>query len=74
MCIGTWYVVETVLLLCSAGFFSRSSVDDAVSGDLREWGLSFLRSPVKLTADPGSGRVSGVRLEINTLQVSEHQQ
>ena len=51
---------------------SRSSVDDTVSGDLREWGLSFLRSPVEFTADPGSGRVSGVRLEINTLKVSEH--
>lgn len=51
---------------------SRSSVDDTVGGDLREWGLSFLRSPIEFTADPGSGRVSGVRLEINTLKVREH--
>ena len=76
VCIGTWYTCISLRRYCCYVllFYSRSSVDGAVSGDLREWGLSFLRSPVELMADPGSGRVSGVRLEINTLQVSEHQQ
>ena len=61
-----------IIMIVSLYILSRSSVDDSVSGDLREWGLSFLRSPVEFTTDPGSERVSGVRLEINTLKVSEH--
>ena len=49
--------------------------DSAVSGssgdggNIREWGLSFFRSPVEFTSDSSSGRVSGVRLEINKLEV-----
>ena len=37
----------------------------------REWGLSFLRSPVEIYPSPATGRVSGVRLEINTLEVGD---
>ena len=37
--------------------------------NLRECGLSFLRSPVELTADSSTGKVSGVRIEINKLEV-----
>lgn len=60
-------------MLCYADL-SSSSVDAGdVSGDIREWSLSFLRSPVEFMADPGSGRVSRVRLEINKLQVSNHE-
>lgn len=67
-------MMTVIRLLCCRYSLSRLSVGGAVSGDLREWGLTFLRSPVEFTADPGSGgRVSGVRMEINKLQVSECQ-
>ena len=49
------------------------SADSANREDIqlqREWGLSFLRSPVELMADPHSGKVSRLRMEINRLEVS----
>ena len=38
--------------------------------NLREWGLSFLRSPVEFMSDSNAGKVSRVKLEINKLEVS----
>ena len=35
----------------------------------REWGLSFLRSPVEVVSSPAAGKVDSVRLEINRLEV-----
>lgn len=65
-----FYMYMALFLWCGTDLF-RSSVDVG-GGDLREWSLSFLRSPVEFTADSESGRVSRVKMEINTLQVSNH--
>ena len=35
----------------------------------KEWGLSFLRSPVEIVSSPTTGRLDSLRLEINKLQV-----
>ncbi|CAI8055101.1 NADPH:adrenodoxin oxidoreductase, mitochondrial [Geodia barretti] len=34
----------------------------------KEWGLSFLRSPVEIVSSPTTGRLDSLRLEINKLQ------
>jgi hypothetical protein len=34
----------------------------------KEWGLSFLRSPVEIVLSPTTGRLDSLRLEINKLQ------
>ena len=50
-----------------------SNADSANGGGnekFKEWGLSFLRSPVEFTGDSRTGKVSGVKLEINRLEVS----
>lgn len=36
----------------------------------REWNLYFKRTPVEFVADEATGRVAGVQMEINELQVS----
>lgn len=36
--------------------------------ETREWGLSFLRTPVQLLADQASGRVCSIKLEVNKLE------
>lgn len=35
----------------------------------REWGLTFLRSPVELLPSPYSGKVGTLTMEVNTLEV-----
>ena len=35
----------------------------------KEWSMSFLRSPVEILPSTTTGRVSSIRLEINTLEV-----
>ena len=48
---------------------SQSEQRDKAEGE-REWGLSFLRSPVEFIADGNhSNRVSAIRMEINQLEV-----
>ncbi len=44
---------------------------DGVSEGVKEWTLSFLRSPVEVL-DSGWGRVGGVRLEHNRLEVHKY--
>ena len=39
------------------------------AGSHKEWGLSFLRSPIEVLADKESGRVRGIRMETNKLEV-----
>lgn len=52
----------TMLLLCR----ERRSPGD---GEDKVWEVKFLRSPVEILPAGDSGRVGGVRLEINKLKV-----
>ena len=35
----------------------------------KEWGLTFLRSPMEIVSSPDTGRLVSLRLEINSLHV-----
>ena len=50
---------------------SEQGIVSGYSGG-KEWGISFLRSPVEILPSSITGRVGSVRLEINTLKVNEH--
>lgn len=47
----------------------RGQEEGAGGGGGKEWGLTFLRSPVEIVSSPGTGRLDSLRLEINSLHV-----
>ncbi len=47
---------------------SRSGEDSEGSVASKECVTSFLRSPVEIMADKATGKVSGIRMEINKLE------
>lgn len=50
----------------------NGSEQSAVRGNGgREWGISFLRSPVEIFSSSTTGRVGSLKLGINTLEVCE---
>lgn len=64
---GSSEVSVVVIVTINGSCWFRSSPG---SVGRRQWNLYFKRTPVEFVADEATGRVAGVRMEINELQVS----
>ena len=64
------YIMSSVTQKLSHSNYKHSGQECGEGGKVsKRFGLSFLRSPVEIVSSPATGRVSSVRLEINTLEV-----
>ena len=50
---------------------SSTACTEVVASGSKEWGLRFLRSPVEFISDEHRKKLTGVKLEINRLEVMD---